>query len=217
MIFSAKYPLAVEEQVNSVDVSYSNYTIGAIEDLYVHEVAIALQPREVIETDFVFSNVPVHSITEVTKEGFYSIVIEYEAYAWGVRVRIENLNATVPGTLTKMTFRGRRAVASDAQSVIAEDSQSIMEDGILATSISHPFIQTKAAATTLANTVLNTYKEARYDITIQDRGNAAVQLADRLLVLNEQRNAEYMVTRMDFTWDGALSATTEGKILKVID
>ncbi|MNC49763.1 hypothetical protein D3C75_989620 [compost metagenome] len=82
--------------------------------------------------------------------------------------------------------------------------------------MNHDLIQTQEAATRLATSILNNYKEARYDIALEDRGSGAIVLADRLKVENSQRNAEYMVTKVDYTWDGTLSAHTEGKFLKEI-
>ncbi|MNB93877.1 hypothetical protein D3C75_410190 [compost metagenome] len=214
-VFSAKYPLAVTEQVNSVTVSYAGYSINATETLYEHQADIAV--TDTYSTDFVFSNVPVYEISSVEMTSTNNMVsmLDYDVYAWGVRIRFVN-RAGGTNYVTSLKFVGRRASVADKQSVLAEDIDLIMDDGRLSTTVEHPFIQTNTLASNLANTILANYKQARYDITMEDRGNAAVRLADRVKVDNTQRTAEYMVTRMNFAWDGALSASTEGKLLKIL-
>ncbi|MNI74751.1 hypothetical protein D3C73_1308560 [compost metagenome] len=164
-----------------------------------------------------FSNVPVYEISSVEMTSTNNMVsmLDYDVYAWGVRIRFVNL-AGGTNYVTSLKFVGRRASVADKQSVLAEDLDLIMDDGRLSTTVEHPFIQTNTLASNLANTILANYKQARYDITMEDRGNAAVRLADRIKVDNTQRTAEYMVTRMNFAWDGALSASTEGKLLKIL-
>ncbi|MNB67121.1 hypothetical protein D3C75_136040 [compost metagenome] len=215
-VFNAKYPLAVTEQVNSVTVSYTEYYIGPTEVLYEHTQEVPVTTS--VSTDFVFSNVPVYVISdiELTSTNDMVKILSYQYFAWGVRITLVNI-AGGTNYVTNMKFRGRRAIASDPQSVLAEDQQLIMDDGRLATSVSHPFLQTSTLATQLANNILTNYKQARYDITMEDLGNGAVRLSDRIYVDNAQRRAEYMVTRMNFSWDGALGASTEGKLLKIIE
>ncbi|MMZ45255.1 hypothetical protein D3C76_334180 [compost metagenome] len=216
-VYSAQYPMAVGEQVNSISVSYAPYAVGTEVDVLTYNSSIVLKAGESYSVDLMFDTSPVMDVTSVNMDGATGITLQsYEAYAWGVRAVFKN-NTTEDHALTGIIFRGHKLEAKDTQTIVAEDKQSILDNGKLTSKLEHPFIQTSDFASLLASTILTTYKDARYDITMSDRGHAAIRMADKIVVNNLQRDAEYMVTRASFTWDGALSANTSGKLLRILD
>lgn len=214
-VYSTEYPLAVAEQTNYVEVTANRWMPSLNEELYKSEEVITIAAGGRESRRLQFSKKPTVAITEILPVAGSGIVVEsYEAYAWGVDIVFYN-SAAVYRSITSLIIKGNILVETGKQSAIAKDDSLILEDGKIRVEIAHDFIQEIGYAQQLANTVLNTFKSSRYDATIDNRGNIALNLGDRVTILEsyDGSKSEYVTTRQKIDWDGALEAVTEVKKL----
>jgi hypothetical protein len=214
-IFSTKHPLAVGEQVNSISVNYTGYTVTLddIQVLHEYTTPVTILAGNTLVLDITFSQTPVVTVTstELTADAGIAILSRAD-YAWGSSIVLQN-TAGSSAAVTKIIFNGIALQKGEQLSVTAEDALSIKDNGRMQVTVDHEFIQTREQAQSLADRILAAYKEGRQDIVMSDRGNVAVRLGDRIEVMENGELSTYAVTRQDITWDGALSGSTEGKFL----
>lgn len=214
-VYSSKYPLAVAEQVNYVEVSSKQWIIGSSQEVYSSTEVISFAANETIIKTLEFSSTPVTSITSPVIVGTSGITVNtYTLYAWGAVVTLINSNPT-PGTITSVTVSGTVLSDSGDRTLISQDASLVKQDGKIKVTLDHDFIQSTSYAQSLADTILATYKASRYDVSLDNRGSAALRLGDRVLVNDAYQGMSipYMVFRQQIQWDGYLQVTTEGKKL----
>lgn len=214
-VYDSSYPLAVAEQVNYIEVSAQKWSVGANETLYDSPEVLTLAAGAQVSRDYEFTNVPVVSIdTPIVTSDAGIVVIGSTQRAWGVTITYSNPTGT-PLSVTHVKVTGTALKDDGQQTVVAQDAQLIRDDGKIKVPINHDFIQTTVYAQSLADEILATYGAARYDVSLNNRGQVALRLGDKVLVNDTRENLSvpYMVTRQNISWDGALSAVTEGKKL----
>lgn len=212
-VFRSSYPLAVAEQVNHVEVSYKHFSPGATSEVYKGHQGVTLEPNVPMTIRVTFSKTPVTSITNVTLGTSLDVTaVVTNLYAWGADITLTN-NTTSALVGIDMTITGTALEAGGENIAVAQDEQLIREDGKISERVSHDFIQEGEYAQALADQLLGIFKDSRYDVTLENRGDAALELGDHVIVNSGGAPLHYVVTRQTLQWDGSLSATTEGKRL----
>lgn len=214
-VYGSKYPLAVSEQVNYVEVVSKQWTESSTETLYESTDIIDIAANSSITRTFEFTQMPATSLDAPIIAADTGIAVDsYTLYAWGAEIVFTNSQPT-PGTITSVKLTGKILKDTGTRTFVAKDDQSIQEDSKLKVNIEHPFIQDATYAQSLADSVLTTFKEARYDVVLDNRGSAPVRLGDKVLVSDAYDNVlvPYVVSRQQIQWNGFLQATTEGKKL----
>lgn len=214
-VYTTRYPLAVTEQVNYIEVTSKHWQIGSTEPLYEANENLTLGPNSTLIKIYEFNSVPVYSIDAPIITADPGVVVDnYTLYAWGVQITYKNNNAT-NATLTSVTINGRVLKEAGRQTFVAKDDHLISEDGKIKQSVEHDFIQDAQYAQQLATTILDTYKSGRRDVTLFNRGDLVVHVGDRVDVVDTEQQVvvPYVVTRQNIEWVGYLDVTTEGKIL----
>ena len=136
-------------------------------------------------------------------------------YAWGANIEITN-SGTASDTFT-LIITGKPLVVQNKERAIAKDDTSIIENGkITYTFPGNHLIQTLDMAQDVANTLLASFKDPRRDVSIEWRGNPAIELADIITLPDYQRDGidkrgYYYVTRQELEYDGGLRASLEGR------
>jgi hypothetical protein len=214
IVFESKYPLAVAEQVNYVEVTANQLELLTGETLFENTMSVVVAANTTYTEIFEFSNVPVMGIDSITLTGAGLTVDSYQVYAWGIELTVAN-NTASPITLTKIVVMGSYLKSAGSVTSVAQDASLIRVDGKIKATVSHQFIQDVVYAQTLADTILNTYKQARYDVVLRNRGDIAIHLGNRISVEDgaSGESFDYVMTRQQLNWVGYLEANTEGKRL----
>lgn len=138
-------------------------------------------------------------------------------YAWGAEIEITNAGST--DDTFELVISGKPLEIKNKERAIAKDNESIQENGKLTYKFPlHHLVQTKEQAQQVADTLLASFKDARRDVTINWRGNPALELADVITVpdyQNLEQNIDergiFYSTRQNIEYDGTLNANLEGR------
>lgn len=214
-IFSAKYPLAVSDQINCVDVSYRQMSTDVPAVVFESDEVLMLAADEVKQVTCQFDRVPIVSMSAPTLDADSGVsVTSYTLYAWGAVLEITNSNSAA-AQVQSISITGV-GLKHSAQTITVQDDASIRMYGkIKAPPVDHEFIQDSAYANELANKLLQAFTASRHDVTLNNRGDIGILLGDKVLVndIEQEVSVPYMVTRQRLRWNGFLEATTEGKKL----
>lgn len=102
--------------------------------------------------------------------------------------------------------------ALDGVTVVAQDKDSIRENGVLRYEFrGNPLVQTEAMAQDIADRLLAGYKEPRRDLELDWRGNPALALGDVVTVTDSREANDYVVVRQEIQFEGALRARLVAK------
>lgn len=136
-------------------------------------------------------------------------------YAWGADVTIQNSGSTDQTCIIVAT--GRPLEVTGREKVVREDPVSIQENGLKKYEFDNPFVQDRKTAEMIAERLLS-YANARRDISIEWRGDPALQLADIVMIPEYQRKGLdqrgiFYVTKQELEFGGGrgLRAKLEGR------
>jgi len=129
-------------------------------------------------------------------------------YAWGADVKVYSPNA---GSFT-LVINARPLKILNKERVVAKDDASITDNGLIRyTFPANPLVQTLSMAQTIANKLLQSFKDPRRDVEVEWRGNPALLLGDRVSVVDNIETNDYYVIRQEIEFDGALRARLSGR------
>lgn len=214
-VITKDYPFAWSQITNYVEVTANSYLPDIATNLLTVTENIVLEPAQVVDLMYSFNTIPAVNVQLPTIDADAGIVLqEYSRFAWGVTLRVKN-TASIAQTLNGISITGQPLKVAGTSIIVAKDIDLIRDDGMLKTPIGHDFIQTSNYAQTLADSLLAAYKESRYDVSLDCRGNIGILLGEKINVLDSKKNQNlpYAVKRQSIKWDGYLSATVEGKKL----
>ena len=212
-IFNTTQPLAWADVVNYVEVVSKTYAEDIESSLCKDDTSFSIPASSSVDLTYTFSSIPAVSITNIVLAADVGISVTHtELYAWGAVVTLSN-SAVASKTVTSIEIFGTALKEIGKNVQLAKDDIAIRDDGKIKITIEHPFIQSTPYALMLATDILGTYKNSRYDVVLDNRGCIALRLGDNtgLKDTNENTADSYMVSRQNVTWNGFLSAVTEGK------
>ncbi len=131
-------------------------------------------------------------------------------YAWGADI-------TVSAGTFKIIVNAQPLKVLNKEKAIAQDQNSITDNGLIKyTFPGNPFVQTLSVAQSIADKLLQYYKDPRRDVTMDWRGNPALLLGDLITVPDYQRGSNdvrgyYYITKQEIEYTGALRAKLEGR------
>lgn len=208
-VTDSKFPLAVTEQVNYVEVTATRWAEGTSTKLYESTEVLSIGANGELSVTYEFSTTPVVTLSQPVIVATTGVsVLNVIQYAWGAVVTYKNTASSV-GSITKVTITGTALEEQGSQTYVAKDDSAIQQDGKVKVTVDHDFIQGSVYAQSLADQILATYKSGRYDVTLQNRGQPALRLGDKFTY----DGREYSTTRQKITWAGYLEVETEGKKL----
>lgn len=140
------------------------------------------------------------------------IIKSWTAYAWGGDIVLQNLSNTL-ATITEITVDGKPLIDTGEIRAISKDDVLVTEQGAKKYTLTNNFIQSLSFAQEIANFILATYKAPEKDVDAEVRGNFALQLGDRITVVNAQNsiNADYWILKDELTFNGTLSGKLLGR------
>jgi hypothetical protein len=137
-----------------------------------------------------------------------TIITNIKYYAWGAEVILNNSGASVENVT--IIINAQPLIVKNKEIVIAKDDSSISENGLMKYTLpSNPLIQDLATAQAIANTLLQSFKDPRRDLTLSWCGNPALLLGDRITIADE--NNDYFITKQEINYDGALEVKLTGR------
>jgi hypothetical protein len=130
-------------------------------------------------------------------------------YAWGADIQVSSPEA---GEI-ELVVTGKPLRSTGRQKMVASDSKSIRENGERRYIFpDNPLIQTPETAQRIADLIVAICGNPRRDLSLNWRGNPALLLGHRITVPDyDGATRDFHVVRNEFTWDGALQATLDGR------
>lgn len=134
-------------------------------------------------------------------------------YAWGAELTV---SSTVNGSFN-ITATGKPLKVTNKDVVIVDDENSIIDNGIIRYNFpSNHLIQGRPVAESIANKLLQYYKDPKRDLTMEWRGNPALELGDIVMVddyLREgiETKGYYYIVKNELEFAGYLRARLEGR------
>jgi hypothetical protein len=212
-LFSTDYPLAAGQIANYVECLANPRIIAASAGtIYQSTDVVTVPANGTITQTYKFNFVPCVQVTIPTITAGGNVTIQsWTAYAWGVVVTFAN-SAAAAQTVTAITVSGKKLDINGGSVAVAQDAQSIHDNGKLTHKIENDFIQTLSRAQSISDTILAAYKDARHDIEMETRGHVSLQLGDRITApgFDAGTSADYYIIRQNIKWDGALDAQVKG-------
>lgn len=221
--FTREQPEKSEEQVNRVEVTTQPLlSEAAPSQVFSTSNPIILEPSTYYTLTAQYGSPPVHptgATATITNEGVATLtILSSTFYPWGAVIIIENNDATHAGS-ANITIDGIALKVQGKETIVAEDADSIADNGLQKyTYPNNHLIQSPEMALQIATALLNSYKQYRKDVSVNWRGNPALELADDILVTTYERGAtkvqeSFRAYKNQIAFDGSLNQTTDGRKL----
>lgn len=209
--FSKNYPYAWAEITNTIEVISHEYELQSEQSVFSSDTTFSVPAGSQVEKTFVFNTIPSNNISAVNiTAGPNTSVLSYNAYAWGVVATIQNTGGAAE-SVTAVSILGTPLELKNTEVASALDSTEVLDNGEIATRLTNVFIQDREYAQELADAIIVLFKSSRQDISLDARGHIGLLLGDRVTVAG--KTEQYMISRQEINWVGALSASIEGKII----
>lgn len=214
-VISKDFPFVWNEITNYVEVSANIFAEGTKKAVLESREILVIPANTSMELKYDYNTLPVTTIDAPIITSDTGIILDsYTTYAWGIVMKVRNSTASNKN-ITSIVVNGLPLEKQTTSINVAKDDALIKENGTLKTSIGHDFIQSTVYAQSLAQNLLNGYRDARYDVKLTCRGNIGVYLKQKVNIEDSKMNTTktYVVKRQTIDWNGALSAITECKNL----
>ncbi len=207
-------PVKWSEIANYIEVETQPLSPDIIQEVYRSSGPEGIEAGETKSMTVFYNESPcINSVATLENAVAGAEITNAKYYAWGAYITIYSPNK---GTY-ELKVTGKPLRVMNKEKAIAMDNGSITDNGKIVYSfpVNH-LVQTKAQAQTIANALLNSFKNPRRDIEISWRGNPALELGDVITVPDFQREGidkrgYYFVTKQELEYDGALRAKLEGR------
>lgn len=204
--FTKDNPTKDSELANYIEVETRPLMPDALQEVYRSNEEITITTNKTFT--IYYNETPCISAV-ASLEGTGSI-INATYYAWGANITVS------PGTFY-IVVNAQPLKILNKEKAIAQDKNSITDNGLIKyTFPGNPLVQTLSVAQTIADKLLQYYKEPRRDLTMTWRGNPALELGDLITVPDYTRgNADvrgyYYITKQEIEYTGGLRASLEGR------
>lgn len=218
--FDKSQPAKSDEIYNSVTIK-TQPLIESEEttEVYRSNEAVLFDAYETKVIDCVYNSIPVMDAVVTMEDAsaglVFNSVAEEDYHAWGCTVRIVNTLASEGSVI--ISIRGTALQVMGEEDVEDHDDASIVENGTLKYEypVNH-LIQTRAMAEDIIAGLLLSYKDFRKDVSLNWRGDPALELGDKIEAPIYQRNAidvrgTFYIFKQKLDFDGALKSVTDGR------
>lgn len=209
--FSKNNPLNWSEIANYIEVETQPLRPDAEEEVYRSNDPVSINAGETKTITTFYNSTPcIDAVASIEGTGE---IVDATYYAWGATVKVYS---DTTGTFT-LVINAKPLKVLNKEKAIAQDEESITDNGKLRYEFpKNPLVQTLDVAQRIADKLLQYYKNPRRDVSIEWRGNPALELGDIITVPDYQRNnvdsrGYYYITKQELEYDGGLRATLEGR------
>jgi hypothetical protein len=221
-IFQMTRPAKSEELVNVVDVSSHRYDYEpTVEEIYTSTDAETINGNATVTVTIEYKEKPAKKSTVTIKiadkSGTHASVSVSSGtyYAWGAVLVLVNASALQQQYTIVITGYPLKLMGKDISST--SDATSINENGMLLYKYKDNYlIQSRTMAEKISAMLLDSYKTPRKDLSIQWRGNPALELTDIIetIVFNKgglSATGIFCTIKQTLDFDGTLRATLGGR------
>lgn len=163
--------------------------------------------------DISYTNTPVSSgVASIDPVVAGVTVTGSTLYAWGGTVEVTNTNGSSQDFRIKVVGTTYSVEGQKAETAI--DQTSIDNNGEFFLSFpGNEFLQSTQMAGKIANSLLKSYKDPQRDLTInfEPGGNPAIELDDRISVVDLYQTKEYNIVSQSINYDGGLNMQLSGR------
>ncbi len=209
--FTKNNPLKWSEIANYIEVETQPLKPDVEQEVYRSNDPVSINAGETKTITAFYNHTPcIDAVANIEGTG---TITEATYYAWGATVKV---TSSTTGTFT-LVINAKPLKVLNKEKAIAQDEQSITDNGKLRYEFpKNPLVQTLDVAQRIADKLLQYYKDPRRDVSIEWRGNPALELGDIITVSDYQRNnvdsrGYYYITKQELEYDGSLRATLEGR------
>lgn len=209
--FTKNNPSRQSNIANHITVETQPLVIGDMEEVYSSNEPRVINPDEEVNITINFNTVPCTDV-DIVLSGVGEI-IDSKIYSWGADITVLS---NIIGEFT-IKANGKPLRVENKDTIIVKDNDSILENGMIRYEFKdNHLIQSVEIARDIGNTLLKYYKDPRRDLTMEWRGNPALELGDIVVVNDYPRDAYgeqgyYYITKQEMEFAGYLRANMEGR------
>jgi len=213
-IYSKNIPSRYESVKNKIIVKTQPFkpTVSK-EDVYTSTEGITVGAESEKTVTVFYTSKPVMEAEALIEDAPTGCSVKSATYyAWGAVVKLENTDTSEHDVY--LYVKGKPLKVVEPEEVVAEDSTSITENGVLEYEFAeNHFVQSKTLAQKIANKLLEVYKEPRRDLDMEWRGDPALELTDliRTYDYKDETEADFYIVQQNLEYDGVLRATMKGR------
>ena len=213
--FRKDNPVRWGQIANYIEVETQPLRPDVTQEVYRSNEAISIAAGETKTLTVYYNQTPCINATASLQGTTNTVITAAKYYAWGADVTLKN-NGTVTENVT-IVINAQPLKVMNKEKAIAKDDASITDNGLVRYSFpANPLVQTLDMAQTIANKLLESYKDPRRDVEVEWRGNPALLLGDVVCIPDYQDNGRdvrglYMVIKQELEYSGALRATMTGR------
>lgn len=214
-------PLAFSEIVNYVEVVAKPRALDVEQQIFKDDEDFEIAAGATVERFCIFTKSPADDVDQSTVSFTQSgsdIVIDNssEYYTWAANLVFKNNGATAQ-SVTQIIIEGKPLIIPGEIRAVAQDADSIRVNGkqSLSSPVENNFIQTKARAQAIADSLLASYKNPRRDVTITTTGWVDLLLGDKIKVVTykDLYPVDYLLTSQELDYDGGMTSTMKGRLV----
>jgi hypothetical protein len=213
-IYKKNIPSLFETVKNKIIVTTQPFKpVSSKEDVYRAIDGITIPANDTVEVTVFYDQKPVLEAEALLDDPPAGCTVDAATYyAWGAVITLRNTTG-IEETVV-LYVKGKPLKIIGSQEVIAKDSQSILDDGELIYEFpKNHLVQVKTIAEKIAAKLLASYKDPRRDLTMDWRGNPALELTDRITTYDyrDENTVDFHIIAQELSYDGVLSATLKGR------
>ena len=211
--FHKDTPVKWGELANRIEVETQPLSpVGVAEEVYRSNEPVPILAGQTLTVSVFYNNPPViDAVASLVNPPVGKTITGATYYAWGADVTV---HSTTTSSFT-LSISGRPLIVQNRNRISVQDADSIRDNGLLRYSypVNH-LVQTRAHAQFIADTLLNLYRHARRDLTMDWRGNPALLLGNIVTTQAHGETLRYWVVKQEVTFDGGLRADIEGRLVR---
>jgi|GEM_PF-615955 len=208
--FRKDNPVRWGQIANYIEVETQPLRPDVSQEVYRSNDPISIAAGQTMTLTIYYNQTPCINASASLVGATNTVITAATYYAWGADITLKN-NGTAAESVT-IVINAQPLKIMNKEKAIAQDTQSITDNGLIRyTFPANPLVQTLSMAQTIANKLLQSFKDPRRDVEIEWRGNPALLLGDRVSVVDNVETNDYFVIRQEIEYDGALRAKLSGR------
>ncbi|MDO6355106.1 hypothetical protein Q3V94_08445 [Caloramator sp. CAR-1] len=208
--FRKDNPVKWGQIANYIEVETQPLRPDTMQEVYRSNDPISIAAGQTLKLTVYYNQTPCINASASLVGATNTVITAATYYAWGADITLVN-NGTATESIT-IVVNAQPLKVMNKEKAIAKDDASITDNGLIRyTFPTNPLVQTLSMAQTIANKLLQSFKDPRRDVEVEWRGNPALLLGDRVSVVDNIETNDYYVIRQELEYDGALRAKLSGR------
>jgi hypothetical protein len=207
--FRKDRPVKWGQIANYIEVETQPLRPDIVQEVYRSNDPISIAAWETKTLTVYYNQTPCINAVASLEGATNTVIIVATYYAWGADIKLKN-NGTVAENVT-IVINAQPMKILNREKAIAQDGQSIIDNGLIRYTFANPLIQILSMAQTIANKLLQSFKDPRRDVDMEWRGNPALLLGDIVTIQENDHFEDFFVIKRELEFDGALRDKLTGR------